>query len=161
MHCNALQRTATYCNALQYNIWRLQWQASSTILPVAPSSRKWFDSLIFYQMQRTATHRNTLQHTATHCYALLEEYVTIATTLHQQFSLSCQFCVSGWSHSFATHYNALQRTAAHYDALQQTTMHCIAPQCTTLYFWDATCSYGVATISRLRKNISFFCKRAL
>jgi len=54
LHCNTLQHAATHCSTLQYD----------TMQHTEPHKQTWF------RQRCTATHCNTLQHTATHCNTL-------------------------------------------------------------------------------------------
>jgi len=67
-------------------------------------------SATHYNVQRTATHCNTLQNTATHC-------ATHCNALQHTRN----------NEASATHYN-VQRTATHCNALQRTATHCNALQ---------------------------------
>ena len=69
------------------------------------------------EMQRTATHYNTLQRTATH-YNTLQHIATHCNTL-QHIATHC----STLQHT-ATHCNTLQHTATHGNTRQHTATHC-------------------------------------
>ena len=62
--------------------------------------------ILLYDLQHTATHCNTLQHTATHCYTHMQVRKTLAL-----------------QHT-GTHSNTLQHTATHCSTLQHTATHC-------------------------------------
>jgi len=86
-------------------------------LDVAASERKVYSDP--EEVQRTATHYNTLQHTA-----------TLWNTL-QHTAMHCNTL-----QSTATHCNALQHTATHCSTLQHTATHCNAAQCSTHTYAD-------------------------
>ena len=59
-HCNTLRHTAPHCDTLQHSIFTV-WITNVMDVPVRRRQ---------HIPQRTATHCNTLQHTATHCNTL-------------------------------------------------------------------------------------------
>ena len=118
----------------------------------------------WYNMQHIATHCITLHHIATHGNRL------------QQIATDCIRL-----HHIATHCNTLQHIAIHCNTLQHIATHCntlqhIATFCNTLQhivycrlniFLEPVKSpnlvyyspyYGVATVSRLLKNMGLFCR---
>ena len=110
MICNALQRTATHCTGLQHTAThRNTPQHIVTHLLVSVS-------LFLRGGACTATHCNTLQHTATHCN-ILQHTATRCNTLQHTRTHSITLQDS------ATHCNTLQHTATHCNTLQHTFWH--------------------------------------
>ena len=88
--CHTLPHTATNCNTLQHTI---TWQNGNRWRGQTPL---WTEQSVL-RFDNSATHCNTLQHTATHCNTL--------------------------QHT-ATHCNTLQHTATHCNTLQHTATNC-------------------------------------
>jgi len=150
-HCKALQHTAAHCSTLQHTVAHcntLQHTATHWYILVtfpshtaslcgrAPCSKHSQYTRIFVC---TATHCNTLQHTATHCNTLQHTATHWKQSLHllqlSRAALLAQNTVdTHWSfyalqHAAATHTaarcNMLQHTATHCNTLQRTAIHCI------------------------------------
>ena len=69
-----------------------------------------------------ATHCDTLQHTATHCNTLLHT-AAYCNTLQRKDRRAQYGGASQLQHT-ATHCNTLRHSATHYNTLQHTTTHC-------------------------------------
>jgi len=192
-HCNTMQHAPTRCTTLQHTAQHCNTPCSST-----PECHKWLcrahnttstppnsPILSFAEChsvcvgshstqdvgQHTATHCNTLQHTASHDVG------------------QCVFCPITITH-YKTHYNTLQHVATHCNTLHHTmlgnayfvphynnALQHVATRCKPLQhtatqgvgrcaFQPAAVktsvgSYGVASISRRLKMVGLFCKRAL
>ena len=119
-------------------------------------------------LHHTAPHCTTLHHTAPHCTTLLNATRCFGLRVTSDILLQ---------HT-ATHCNTRRHTATHCNTLQHTallnatrcfgsrvasrqTRCCNSLQLTAHPSRHSMCYYGVATISRMLKNIGLFCKRAL
>ena len=113
MHCNALQCTTTYYNALLRGkhcvlVDDLIQTHCTTLHQIAMRyNARHHPAILCNTLQHTATHCNTLQNTALHC-DILQHTVTLCNTLQRT----------------ATHCNTLQHTATHCNARQHSATHC-------------------------------------
>jgi len=99
-HCNTLQQTATHCNTLQHTVCMRRRETREHC-----------------NAYRTATHCNTLQHTATHCNALQR------TATHCVHTSTAPPCNTTRPQNGDKSVEILQRTAAHCNALQHNATH--------------------------------------
>jgi len=98
-HCNTPQHTATHCNTLtQHTATHSRTSIESLVFTCAHCNTPQHTATHCNTLQHTATHRNTLQHTATHSRTSIESLV-----------FTCAHC------------NTLQRTATHCNTLTQHT----------------------------------------
>ena len=123
-HCNSMQHNTTHCNILQLSLccycrlragpWIVQHTAtycnthSATYCNTHGNTHCNPHMLLLSTLQHTATHCNTLQHTATH-----------NTLQHTSFATVACGQGLGWR-------NTLQRTATHNNTLQLTATLCNA-----------------------------------
>ena len=114
-----LQHTATHCNTLHYSATLCK---TCLCPPPAPQNPLVYDG--------SATHCNTLQHTATHCNTL--EHTTIHCDTLQHTATHCNIHFSRPPaprdpqayRASTTHCSTLQHTATHCNTLQHTATHC-------------------------------------
>ena len=127
-----LHHTATYCNILQHTTTH------------------------YNAMHRTATHCTALQHTATHCIALqhtathqqiFEGLGEVGQSFLQHYQVSAHLCLYRYIHICIYVYMYVYI----YMYMRMYT-------CAHEYDLDSLEQYGVATISRLLKNIGLFCR---
>jgi len=136
---NTLQHTAIHCNTLPNNTipflnvvgdcmcvcereigWVGEWVCARKREQHTLGALSWRTLSVSTahcnaMQQYTATHRNTLQHTAACWLRVLsieerDQFVQHCQTLHQ--------------HAATTHYDTLQHTATHCNTLQPTATHC-------------------------------------
>jgi len=121
-YCNTLQRVVTRCNTLQHAATRCNIYAVSIDYLLSFLSR--YRQRKRQRQNHTATHCNTLQHTATHCNTL-QHTATHCNTL-QHTATHCNALHNTAIHVVACvvlpHY--LSHTATHCNMLQRTTAHC-------------------------------------
>ena len=96
------------------------------------SFKKW----VFLASRYTATHYNTLQHTATYCNARNGSFSGIKIHLVSMCNLHTATHCNTLQHT-SRHCNTLQHTATHCNTLQHTAVHCdtlrhTATHCNTL-----------------------------
>ena len=139
-HCNRLQQTATDCNRLH------QTATHCTTLHHAATHCT--------TLHHTAPHCTTLHHTATHCntdyrdcaiYSLLD---VLSNILHKILGLFYKRALETRLYSSIHvwyHWVRVKCDMTHSHVLSN-----------AIHVW-----HGVATISKLLKNIGLFCKRAL
>jgi len=122
-YCNTLQHTATHCNILQHTAMQIShWNTSkkSVLQCVALHSKenlcvalccRWhliYKKLTATYLPLTATHCNTLQHTATHCYA------DFTLEYKKRMCIARECC--------RLHLNYKKNTPAHCNTLQHTAL---------------------------------------
>jgi len=101
----------------------------------------WFNETLYNTLQQTATHCDTLQHTATSWRKYVDTYVQgHSCSFYDSHCDTLQHTVTHCNtlqHS-AIHCNTLQHTATHCNTLQHTATHCntaqhTATHCNTLW----------------------------
>jgi len=138
-NCNTVQRTASYCNALQHTATdERKFPKSSDSIATHCNSLKHTAAYYCSPLARCCnTCCNTLrqsnvcfcdqaislQHTATHCNTLqwLEHTTTHCNTLQHTATNKSELLQS--SHPTATRCNMVQHGATHYSTLQHTCLH--------------------------------------
>jgi len=88
VHCNALQHTATNCNALCRSFWVLKdtprhHTATHSNILKHPTTH-------WNTQQHPATYCNTLQHTATHRSKLQQSVPVLLSSQKRQYGLHCK-----------------------------------------------------------------------
>jgi len=130
-HCNTLQHTATHCNTLQHTATHYNTiQNTTTLYKTLPHSETPYtplqhsNEIVFFfpaiaKFGNTATHCNTLQHTAHH-----QRNCILLSCRCNSLQRSAKHCNTQYSWAAAaTLYNALQRlqhNATHCNTLQLT-----------------------------------------
>jgi len=110
--------------------------------------------------------RKRLQHSATHCNTLQHTATQFICSTSQEILRKC--ATYAYLPPTATHCNTLQHTATHCNTLQHTATHCNTLQHTATHsnkligvcLFAPPPSYGVAIFSRIDKITGLFCRIA-
>ena len=108
---------------------------------------------------------NTLQHTATHCNALLQTYIQNRFLVSKRIYLRCATLQHTATHACpntyicaVTHCNILQHTTAHRNTLQHTATHCNTLQHPARHIHSRKNRDPLLQTLSLLQDVSFCCR---